>query len=157
MRANILTGILTACAIGTLLVGCASTPKAPTNPLSVSVTRYSEKPLSDYQTQVLNEATKLSLACRLFRYFYGRWPANLGEIEHKATGIDYAIFLGKATVTPNSDDSEDITIFDGENLREARATPIDFGMSESDKKKALEPGFKINVGAAFGHGTSGAN
>jgi hypothetical protein len=157
MRTNILIGILSTCAVGIALVGCASAPKAPPNTLSVSVTRYSEEPISEYQTQVLNEATKLSLACRLFRYFYGRWPADLSEIEHKTIGIDYGIFLGRATVTPNSDDSEDITVFDGEDPREAHATPIDFGMPEGDKKKALEPGFKINVGAALSHVRVGAN
>ncbi|SFR86727.1 hypothetical protein SAMN05216570_0131 [Dyella sp. OK004] len=93
----------------------------------------------------MNEATKLSLACRLFRYFYGRWPANFHEISEKSTGIDLGVFLGRALVTPLDNDAAKISVFDGENVRETVATPIDFHMSNSQVRAAQEPGFMIDI------------
>ena len=51
--------------------------------IPVSVARYSERPLLDYQARVMSEATKLSIACRLFRSLYKRWPSDLAEIDAK--------------------------------------------------------------------------
>lgn len=143
--------------VAALVASCSAVPRAPADTVTISVVRYSGAPLSQYQTKVMNEATKLAMACRLFRYFYGRWPANLQEIERKTTGIDYGIFLGQAKVTPNSDDSEDISIFDGQNTRVDHATPIDFHMPKSVRTAAQAPGFKIDVGEDLQHATSGAN
>src|ERR1700691_4599287 len=83
-----------------------NTPQVP-----VSVTRYSESAEPDLQARVMNEATKLSFACRLFRGLYGRWPKDLPEIQAKTEGIDYAVFRGKALITPLPDDSDPIQIF----------------------------------------------
>ena len=125
-----------------LPVACASPPavNAP-----VSVVRYSELPLSEYQTKVMNEATKLSFACRMFRGLYGRWPNDLGEIQAKTEGIDFAVFLGKAVVTPLPDDSERIQIFDGVNTREVKAVPVDLGVTDAMREAARAPGFKIRT------------
>jgi hypothetical protein len=115
--------------------------------LSVHVDRYTEYPLADYQERVMNEATKLSLACRLFRYLYGRWPSDIQEIERKATGIDFGAFMKKATVTPVAGDAEKITVFDGTNVREAVAVPVDFHLPESEKLAAQKQDFKIDIPA----------
>jgi hypothetical protein len=130
-----------------LLTACASAPsstpiEAPKSP--VSVVRYTERPLSEYQTRVMNEATKLSYACRMFRSLYGRWPRDLAEIEAKTEGIDFAVFAGSAVVTPLPDDSERIAIFDGANTREVKAVPID-GVTDAAREAAKAPGFKIKL------------
>lgn len=136
--------LLAPCAVFAQSSESALVPSPPTV-TSFRVDRYVEHPLSDYQTKIMNEATKLSLACRLFRYFYGRWPADFHEISEKSTGIDLGVFLGRALVTPLDNDAAKISIFDGENMREVVATPIDFGMSSSQVRAAHEPGFKIDI------------
>jgi len=120
--------------------------ETPTSqPPQVSVKRYSDLPLSEYQTRVMNEATKLSLACRMFRSLYGRWPNDLAEIEAKTEGIDFAIFAGKAVVTPLPDDSERIEIFDGVNPRSVKAVPVNLGVTDAMREAAKAPGFKVKV------------
>ena len=42
----------------------ARAQQTPTPAPPISVTRYSDRALSEYQTQMMNEATKLSFACR---------------------------------------------------------------------------------------------
>ena len=113
-----------------ILAAGASAPaqQTPTPTPPISVTRYSDRPLSEYQALVMNEATKLSLACRMFRSLYGRWPNDLAEIQAKTEGIDFAVFAGKAVVTPLPDDSERIEIFDGVNTRSVKAVPVDLGV-----------------------------
>ena len=152
MHASFRIRMITVCGLGIALGACAVAPKAPvaaktpTGDRKIVVERYSENPLSGQQSRVLNEATKLSFACRLYRYYYGKWPANLDDIRNKTTGIDFEVFKGRAEVTPNADDSEDISIYDGENVRTAHATPIDFHMPKSEIRKAQSPGFKIDMG-----------
>jgi hypothetical protein len=126
---------------------CASTnaQQPSTSAPAISVTRYSDMPLSEYQNLVMNEATKLSLACRIFRGLYGRWPTDLSEIQTKTDGINFAVFMGRAVVTPLSDDSERIEIFDGENKRTVKAVPVELGTTDTDRKAAKVPGFKIKV------------
>jgi len=119
------------------------TPSSP--PPQVSVKRYSDLPLSEYQTRVMNEATKLSLACRLFRSLYGRWPKDLSEIEAKSEGIDFAVFGGKAVITPLPDDSERIEIFDGINTRSVKAVPVNPGVTDAMREASKAPSFKIKV------------
>jgi hypothetical protein len=114
-------------------------------PPSISVNRYGDRPLSEYQTRVMNEATKLSLACRMFRSLYGRWPSDIAEIQAKTDGIDFAVFAGKAVVTPLPNDSERIEIFDGVNIRAVRAVPVDLGITDAVREAAKAPGFKIKV------------
>jgi len=134
-----------------LVSGCASAPSstppraAPATASPVSVVRYTEQPLSDYQTQVMNEATKLSLACRMFRGLYGRWPNDLAEIQAKTEGINFAIFVGKAVVTPLPDDSEQIEVFDGFNTRSVKAVPVDLGITQAMREAATAPSYKIKV------------
>jgi hypothetical protein len=131
-----------------ILAACASptaTKQAPPPAAPFSVVRYAELPLSEYQTQVMNEATKLSFACRMFRNLYGRWPNDLAEIEAKTEGINFSVFLGKAVVTPLPDDSERIQIFDGFNTREVKAVPVDLGVTDAKREAAKAPGFKIKV------------
>jgi hypothetical protein len=132
-----------------LLTACASPPattkQAPPPAAPISVVRYSELPLSEYQTQVMNEATKLSFACRMFRSLYGRWPNDLAEIEAKTVGIDFAVFMGKAVVTPLPDDSELIQVFDGVNTRAVKAVPVDLGVTDAKREAAKAPEFKIKV------------
>jgi hypothetical protein len=93
----------------------------------------------------MNEATKLSLACRMFRSLYGRWPRDLAEIEAKTEGIDFAVFAGRAVITPLPDDSERIAIFDGVDTREVKAVPVDLGVTDAARDAAKAPGFKIKV------------
>ncbi len=93
----------------------------------------------------MNEATKLSLACRMFRGLYGRWPNDLAEIQAKTEGINFAIFVGKAVVTPLPDDSESIEVFDGFNTRSVKAVPVDLGITQAMRKAATAPGYKIKL------------
>jgi hypothetical protein len=123
----------------------AATKQAPQSSSPISVVRYTDLPLSEYQARVMNEATKLSYACRMFRALYGRWPNNLTEIEAKTEGVDFAAFMGKAAVTPLPDDSELIQIFDGVNTRRVKAVPVDLGVTDAKREEAKAPGFKIRV------------
>jgi len=136
------------------LAGCATPPEPKTTAVPVSpsppasqltVTRYSERPLSEFQTQAMNAATKLSYACRYFRSLYGRWPKDIAEIEAKTEGIDFGIFLGKASVTPLPDDSAQIEIFDGVNMRSTKAVPIAFTITDDEKAAAQQPNYKIKL------------
>jgi len=152
--------ILTALLVGMLsivLAGCVTTPKATSYASAIRVDRYSEMPLSEYQSRVMDEATKLSYAARMFRYLYGRWPANIEEIKSKSAGINFDVFRGRASITPSSNDSAEISIFDGENTRSVQATPIDFQLSNVARQQSRLPGFKIEVGAVSSHQPLGAN
>lgn len=143
---------LTPIALAIVLAGCAATPKPKTSaapapppaPASqLSVTRYSERPLSEFQTQVMNAATKLSYACRYFRSLYGRWPKDIAEIQAKTEGIDFGVFLGKASVKPLPDDSAQIEIFDGTNMRSTKAVPVAFTITDAERVAAQMPEYKI--------------
>jgi hypothetical protein len=136
----LLSAVLTLAAVASAQAQQTPTPAPP-----VSVTRYSDRPLSEYQTRVMNEATKLSLACRVFRSLYGRWPNDISEIQAKTEGIDFALFSGKAAVTPLPDDSERIKIFDGVNTRSVKAVPVEFGVTDATREAAKAPGFKIKL------------
>ena len=151
MQAKIIIAALVVGIFSTMLGGCASTPKVTSDAPAISVDRYSEMPLSEYQSRVMDEATKFSYAARMFRYLYGRWPANIEELKNKSSGIDFNVFRGKATITPSSNDSAEISIFDGENTRSVQATPVDFHMSDSARQQSQSAGFKINVGAVSSH------
>ena len=135
--------------VALMLIACTSS--SPTNkqaspqPPSISVVRYTELPLSEYQTQVMNEATKLSFACRMFRSLYGRWPNNLAEIEAKTEGINFGMFVGMAVITPLPDDSAHIQVFDGVNTRAVKAVPVDLGVTDAMREAAKAPGFKIKL------------
>lgn len=111
----------------------------------MSVIRGAETPLTDHQTLIMNEATKLSLACRMFRSLYGRWPSDLAEIQAKTVGINFAVFDGRAVITPLPDDSERIEVFDGIHTRGVRATPVDFGFTAAQLEEAKSPGYKIKL------------
>lgn len=124
----------------------ASAGQPTADAASMNVTRYSDTQLSQEQTLILNEASKLSYACRMFRYLFDRWPNDIKEIESKTTGIDFAIFKGNARVAPATDDSAEISVFDGVNTLSVQATPIDFALSDRYKAKAKVEGFKIHVG-----------
>ena len=113
----------------------------------MNVTRYSDISLSDYQKLVIDEATKLSYACRMFRYIFGRWPSNIDEIMSKTNGIDFEVFKGTAVVTPVDNDSAQISVFDGVNTLSVQATPVDFDLPESYKSHTNDPAFKIDVGS----------
>jgi hypothetical protein len=91
----------------------------------------------------MNEASKLSLACRMFRSLYGRWPHDLAEIEAKTEGIDFAVFVGKAVITPLPDDTERIEVFDGINTRAVKAVPVDMGVTSAMREAAKAPDYKI--------------
>jgi hypothetical protein len=110
-----------------------------------SVIRDVEMPSAHDQTLIMNEATKLSLACRMFRSLYGRWPIDLAEIQAKTEGINFAVFAGRAVVTPLPDDSERIEVFDGFNTRTVRAIPIDFKFTAPQLEEAKAPGYKIKI------------
>ena len=129
-----------------LLLSCTayaqSSPPPGASP-PVSITRYTEQPLSEYQTRVMNEASKLSLACRMFRSLYGRWPHDLAEIQAKTEGINFAVFVGKAVITPLPDDSERIEVFDGINTRAVKAVPVDMGVTSAMREAAKAPDYKI--------------
>jgi len=121
-------------------------PQAPAAQVSASATRYAELPLTEFQTRVMNEATKLSLACRYFRSLYGRWPKNIAEIQSKTEGIDYGVFIGKEKVTPlKKEDAAQIEVFDGENTRSVKAVPVDFSITKEQKAAARKPDFKIKL------------
>lgn len=132
------------CSLVMLVSGAVAQPTAgapPTgtsanSPPQTSVTRYTDRPLTESQTLVMNQATKLSLACRMFRSLCGRWPNDLAEIQFKTEGVDYAVFAGKAVVTPLPDDSESIQIFDGFNDRAVKAVLIDFHFSDAQREAA---------------------
>lgn len=139
-----------------VLSGCATTPEpkpsaqvasspAPAPAPQLTVTRYSERPLSEFQAQVMDAATKLSYACRYFRSLYGRWPKDIAEIQAKTEGIDFGIFLGKASVTPLPDDSAQIEIFDGTNMRATKAVPVAFKITEEERAAAQKPDYKIRL------------
>jgi hypothetical protein len=102
-------------------------------------------PPADDQTLIMNEATKLSLACRIFRSLYGRWPISLVEIQAKTEGIRFDLFAGRAVVTPLEDDSERIEVFDGVSTRAVKATPIDFGFTAAQREEARAAGYKIKL------------
>jgi len=110
-----------------------------------SVIRDVEMPSAVDQTLIMNEATKLSLACRMFRSLYGRWPIDFAEIQAKTEGINFAVFAGRAVVTPLPDDSERIEVFDGFNTRRVRAIPIDFKFTAPQIAEAKAPGYKIKI------------
>jgi hypothetical protein len=93
----------------------------------------------------MKEATKLSVACRMFRSLYGRWPINLEEIQTKTEGINFAVFAGRAFITPLPDDSERIEVFDGVNTRAVTAIPVDFGFTSQQREEAKAPGYKIQI------------
>ena len=93
----------------------------------------------------MNEATKLSYACRIFRNLYGRWPNDLAEIQAKTEGIDFAAFAGRASVTPLPDDAERIEVFDGTNTRTVKAVPVDFTFTPEMREAAKAPGYKIKL------------
>ena len=128
-----------------LLAGCGTPPPPRPAPSPVSVVRYTDRPLSEYQTKVMNEATKLSYACRTFRTLYGRWPNDLAEIQARTEGIDFAVFAGRASVTPLPDDSERIEVFDGLNTRAVKAVPVDMTISPEMREAAKAPGYKIKL------------
>jgi hypothetical protein len=134
-----------------LLAGSTSDPHnsppnvtAPATP-PASVVRDSERSLADQPALIMKEATKLSLACRIFRSLYGRWPINLTEIQAKTEGINFAVFAGHATVTPLPDDSERIEVFDGSNTRTVKAVPVDFRFNALQLKDSKTPGYKIKI------------
>jgi hypothetical protein len=141
----------------TLLVvvaGCTATPQskestppvpAPPPKSELTVTRYSERPMSEFQTQVMNAATKLSFSCRYFRRLYGRWPKDIAEIKAKTEGIDFGVFLDKASVTPLPDDSALIQIFDGTNMRSTKAVPVAFTITEEERAASQKPDYKIKL------------
>jgi hypothetical protein len=81
----------------------------------------------------------------MFRSLYGRWPSDLAEVQAKAEGINFAVFAGRAVITPLPDDSERIEVFDGINTRAVKATPVDFGFTAEQLEEAKTPGFKIKL------------
>jgi hypothetical protein len=93
----------------------------------------------------MREATKLSVACRLFRDYYGRWPKDADEIEDITEGIRFDVFAS-VVVTPNPDDTETIEVFDASHVRAAvKAVPVDFRLTDADRAAARAPGFKIRL------------
>lgn len=128
------------------LSGARAQDQTPAAVPSIEADRYAEYALSQYQTRVMNEATKLSYACRKFRYLFDRWPADIDELRQKVSGIDFTVFRGKATVTPKGGDAAEISVFDGVNTRSVLATPIDFDLPASAKEAAKNPGSVISVG-----------
>jgi hypothetical protein len=153
MRPKSIITALTICLISATLAACVITPKTTSDVPAIAVNRYSEMPLSEYESRVMDEATKLSYACRMFRYLYGKWPANINEIKSRTNGIDYDVFRGRATIAPTENDSAEIAIFDGENVRSVQATPIDFHLSDSVREQSQSSKFKIDVGAVNSHGS----
>jgi hypothetical protein len=141
----LVTAVLMVAVPASLAAQPAQEAPTPTPAPPVSVIRYTDRPLSEFQTRVMNEATKLSLACRKFRSLYGRWPKDLAEIQAKTEGIDFGVFLGRAVVTPLPDDSERIEIFDGVNTRSVKAVPVELGVTAADREAAKAPGFKIKL------------
>lgn len=66
---------------------------------------------------------------------------NSGQTE----GIDFAVFAGKAVITPLPDDSERIEVFDGSNTRAVKAVPVDMGVTPAMREAAAAPGYKIKL------------
>lgn len=108
------------------------------------VTRYSEFKLTKKQTRVLDEATKVSTACRVFYGLYGRWPNNAQEIESRTRGIDYSVFKGELLleVVP---EGLAIVVFDGKQVRQLLAT-AGTSVPPEIQESAQDPEFRINVG-----------
>lgn len=118
-----------------------------TSESKLGVVRISNVTLSEYQKMVLDEASKLSYACRMYRYLYGQWPGSIEQVKQRTNGIDFSLFKDSASISPASDDTAVITVFDGVNTLSVSATPIDFQLPDEYKSKAKDPGFRIDVGA----------
>lgn len=93
----------------------------------------------------MNEATKLSYACRYFRCLYGRWPSSIREIESRTEGIDFGVFPGKAFLVPRPDDTEEITVYDGVCYRMVIAVPVAFPITDQMRAEARKAEFKIRI------------
>jgi hypothetical protein len=116
---------------------------APHMDISVEIKRASEFKLSKKQTAVIDEASKLSAACRTFYGLYDRWPTSLVEIEGRTEGINFSKFNGKAglEIVP---EGLVITIFDTKFERKMLATS---GAPSTSEARALaqDPRFRIRV------------
>lgn len=123
-----------------------ATPAGATTPgvdIVVEVKRISEFELTREQTRILDEATKLSAACRTFHAFYERWPKNIQEIESRTSGIDFSVFQGKVDIDAVPEGLV-ITIFDSIEVRRLLAT-AEAPATEDARAAAQDPAFKIRV------------
>jgi len=110
--------------------------------IEATVARYSEFELSEHQTAILDEATKVSAASRVFYGLYNRWPKDIQELSDRTTGIDFTIFDGKIAINATADGLA-ITVFDGKDVRQLLSTASP-PLSEL-KELAQSPDFKIRV------------
>ncbi|MGY1528727.1 hypothetical protein [Luteimonas sp. A649] len=110
--------------------------------IEAAVTRYSELELTEHQTAILDEATKLSAASRVFYGLFNRWPKDIQELSDRTTGIDFTVFDGKISIDATTDGLV-ITVFDSKDVRKLLATESS-PLSEL-KELAESPDFKIRV------------
>jgi hypothetical protein len=111
--------------------------------IQAAVTRYSEFELTGRQTAILDEATKVSAAARVFHGLYDRWPSQVQELADRTQGIDFAVFAGKILIDEVPEGLM-VTVFDSQDVRRLLATtgwPASPGMKES----AQSPDFRIRV------------
>ncbi len=108
------------------------------------VERYSELKLTEEQTKILNEATKVSTACRVFYGLYGRWPNGLQEIKNRTSGIDFSVFGDKLFIKETAEGLV-ITVFDSRDVRQLLATS-DASIPLKTQALAQDPDFRIRVG-----------
>jgi hypothetical protein len=129
---------------GLCLLSFAASASAPGVDISVGViNRITEYKLSKRQTRILDEATKLSAACRVFSGLYGRWPKDMQEIEARTTGIDFGAFGGIASLE-EVPEGLDISFFDGEDERHVLATAMAIQPADV-RASAQDPAFKIRI------------
>ncbi|MEL1264977.1 hypothetical protein [Pseudoxanthomonas putridarboris] len=128
------------------LLSLAMVPVGAAEPgvdIVATVTRYSEFELTKRQTTILDEATKVSAAARVFHGLYGRWPNDVQELAARTVGIDFTLFDGKILIDAVPEGLA-VTIFDSIDVRRLLAT-ADSPVSSEMKKLAQDPTFRIRV------------
>lgn len=128
------------------LLSLATLPAVAAEPgvdVTATVARYSELELTERQTSILDEATKVSTAARIFHGLYGRWPNDVEELASRTAGIDFTIFEGKILLDV-APEGLVVTIDDSKFVRRLLAT-ADSPASPQMQALAQAPDFRIRV------------
>jgi hypothetical protein len=128
------------------LLLASTTSFAGTEPgidVTASVIRYSEFELTEKQSEIFDEATKLSAASRAFHSLYGRWPKDVEELVGRTSGVDLAVFEGKVMIETVAEGIS-VTFFDSLDIRRLLVTE---GMDVAAEIRAVahDPEFRIRV------------
>ncbi|MFZ6695085.1 hypothetical protein ACO0J1_04820 [Stenotrophomonas acidaminiphila] len=111
--------------------------------VTATVNRHSEFELTEKQIKILDEATKVSAASRVFHGLYGRWPKDIQELVCRTSGIDLAVFEGNILIDVVPEGLV-VTIFDSIDVRRLLATE-DSAASPEMQELARDPAFRIRI------------